>query len=150
MYISVVRTACFMHSDNSVIQFSKMRRRLPSKFITIVNKFYSTVFIQPTYKFTVLQPKYTVQTHILTRSCSTQNASERISQHYKKLYEEELKCLLRYPKYKAMYDRYGLEIQYTKYQTGRVPKQLTAKNWLHLLRTPTRTERRLCLISILI
>lgn len=151
MYISLVHAACFMQSDNSVIQFSKMCRRLPSKFITIVNKFYSTVFIQPTHKLTVLQPKYPVQTHILiTRSYSMQNPSEKVSQHYRKLYEEELNSLLKDPKYKAMYDKYDLEIQYTKYETERVPKKLTAFNWLYLLRTTTRSERRLCLISILI
>ncbi|XP_068980005.1 mitochondrial ribonuclease P protein 1 homolog [Bombus flavifrons] len=144
MYISVVCTACFMHSDNSVIQFSKMFRRLPSKFITIASKFYSTGFIQLTHKFTVLQLKYPVQTHIIliTRSNSTQCPSEKISEHYRKLYEEELNSLLKDPKYKAMYDKYDLEIQYTKYETKRVPKKLTAYNWLYLLRTTTRNERR--------
>lgn len=151
MYISVVRTACFMHSDNSVIQFSKMSRRLPSEFITIANKFYSTVFIQPTHKFTVLQPKYPVQTRMLiTRSYCIKSPSEKLSEHYGKLYEEELNSLLKNPKYKAMYDKYNLEIQYTKYETEKVPKKLTAYNWLYLLRTTTRSERRLCLISILI
>ncbi|XP_033363411.1 mitochondrial ribonuclease P protein 1 homolog [Bombus vosnesenskii] len=143
MYISVVRTVCFIQSDNSVTQFSKMCRRLPSKFITIVNKFYSTVFIQPSHKFTVLQSKYPVRTHILlTRRYSTQNPSEKVSQYYKKQYAEELNSLLKDPKYKALYDKYELEIQYTKYETNRVPKNLTAYNWLYLLRTTTRNERR--------
>ncbi|XP_043597001.1 mitochondrial ribonuclease P protein 1 homolog [Bombus pyrosoma] len=142
-YISVVRTARFTHSNNSVIQFSKMCNRFSSKFITIATKFYSTVFIQPTHKFTVLQPKYPVQTHILTTRCySTQNLSEEVSEHYRKLHEEELNSLLKDPKYKAMYDKYNLEIQYTKYDTEKVPKKLTAYNWLHLLQTKSKSERR--------
>lgn len=150
MYISVVRTACSTHSDNSVIQFSKMCNRLSSKFITIVTKFYSTAFIQPTHKFTVLQLKYPVQTHILITRNYTQSPSEKVSEHYRKLYEEELNSLLKDPKYKAMYDKYNLEIQYTKYETEKVPKELTAYNWLYLLQTTSKNERRLCLISILI
>lgn len=143
MYISVVRTACFAHSDNSVIQFSKMCNRLSSNFITIATKFYSTVFIRPTHKFTVLQPKYPVQTHILlTRSYNMQNPSERVTAHYEKLYEEELNSLLKDPKYKAMYDKCNLEIQYIEYNTKKVPKELTAYNWLNLLRSTSRSERR--------
>ena len=116
--------------------------RFSSKFITIVNKFYSTVFIQPTHKFTVLQPKYPVHTHILITRSYVQNPSQEVSEHYKKLYEEELDSLLKDPKYKAMYDKYNLEIQYTKYETEKVPKELTARNWLHLLQTSTKNERR--------
>lgn len=149
LYTTAVHTACFTHS-NSIIKLSKMCYRFSSKFITIVNKFYSTVFIQPTHKFTVLQPKYPVHTHILITRSYVQNPSQEVSEHYKKLYEEELDSLLKDPKYKAMYDKYNLEIQYTKYETEKVPKELTARNWLHLLQTSTKNERRLCLISILI
>ncbi|XP_071875232.1 tRNA methyltransferase roswell [Bombus fervidus] len=143
MYISVACAACFTHSDNSVVQFSKMFNRVSSKFITIVTEFYSPVFIRPTHKFTVLQPKYLVQTHILIRrSYSITNLSQEVNEHYKKLHEEELNSLLKDPKYKAMYDKYSLEIEYSKYITNKVPKNLTAYNWLYLLNTTTRNERR--------
>ncbi|XP_060831928.1 mitochondrial ribonuclease P protein 1 homolog [Bombus pascuorum] len=120
-----------------------MFNRVSSKFITIATKFYSPVFIRPTHKFTVLQPKYPVQTHILIRrTCSTMNRSEMVSEEYRKLYEEELNSLLKDSKYKAMYDKYSLEIEYLKYMTNKVPDNLTAYNWLYLLNTTTKNERR--------
>ncbi|KAK9300820.1 hypothetical protein QLX08_006666 [Tetragonisca angustula] len=118
-----------------------MYTKFSLNFITIATKFHSNVFfIQPVHKFTVSLLKYFVQTHVITRGYSLTTSS--VSKHYKKLDEEKLNNLLKDPKYKALYDTLSLEIEYTKYQTGNVPSKLTAANWLFLLKTTTKGERR--------
>ena len=118
-----------------------MYTKFSLNFITIATKFHSNVFfIQPVHKFTVSLLKYFVQTHVITRGYSLTTSS--VSKHYKKLDEEKLNNLLKDPKYKALYDTLSLEIEYTKYQTGNVPSKLTAANWLFLLKTTTKRERR--------
>lgn len=126
---------------NIVVQFSKMCTRFSLNFITIATKFHLNVFIQPIHKFTVSRSKYFAQTHVLIRRGYSLTTAA-VSEHYEKLNEEKLNDLLKNPKYKALYDTLSLEIEYTKYQTGRVPSKLTATNWLYLMKTTTKGERR--------
>ncbi|KAK1120814.1 hypothetical protein K0M31_011020 [Melipona bicolor] len=118
-----------------------MCTRFSLNFITITTKFHSNAFfIQPVHKFTVSLPRYFVETHVITRGYSLSTIS--VSKHYEKLDEEKLNNLLKDPKYKALYDTLSLEIEYIKYLTGNVPSKLTVSNWLYLLKTETKGERR--------
>ncbi|KOX72874.1 Mitochondrial ribonuclease P protein 1 like protein [Melipona quadrifasciata] len=110
-------------------------------FITVATKFHSNAFfIQPVHKFTVSLPKYFVETNVITRGYSLSTTS--VSKHYEKLDEEKLNNIQKNPKYKALYDTLSLEIEYIKYLTGNVPSKLTVSNWLYLLKTETKGERR--------
>lgn len=117
-----------------------MYDRFCLNFVTFVTKIYSNVSIQNAHKITISQFRIPIQVHV--RNYCKGNPSKIIFDHYNKIYEKELQVLLKDPKYKAIYDRYNLELEYIKYNTGRVPKTLTASNWLHLLKSSTKTQKR--------
>uniref|UniRef100_V9IJT1 RNA (guanine-9-)-methyltransferase domain-containing protein 1 n=1 Tax=Apis cerana TaxID=7461 RepID=V9IJT1_APICE len=117
-----------------------MYNRFYLNFVTFITKFYSNVSIQHIHKVKISQFKIPMQVHV--RNYCKENPSKVICEHYNKLNEEELKTLLEDPKYKAIYDRYNLELEYIKYNTGKVPKTLTSTNWLHLLKSSTKGQRR--------
>lgn len=123
-----------------------MYDRFCLNFVTFVTKIYSNVSIQNAHKITISQFRIPIQVHV--RNYCKGNPSKIIFDHYNKIYEKELQVLLKDPKYKAIYDRYNLELEYIKYNTGRVPKTLTASNWLYLLKSSTKTQKRLDFILI--
>lgn len=123
-----------------------MYNRFYLNFVTFVTKFYSNVSIQNVHKITISQFRIPMQIYV--RHYCKENPNKIISEHYNKLNEEELKTLLEDPKYKAIYDRYNLELEYMKYNTGKVPKTLTPSNWLYLLKSSAKGQRRLDLILI--
>lgn len=115
-------------------------------FVTFITKFYFNVSIQNVHKITISQFRIPMQTYV--RNYCKVNPNKILFEYYNELNEKELKTFLEDPKYKAIYDRYNLELEYIKYNTGRVPKTLTASNWLHLLKSSTKGQRRLDLILI--
>lgn len=123
-----------------------MYNRFYLNFVTFVTKFYSNVSIQNVHKITISQFRIPMQIYV--RHYCKENPNKIIFEHYNKLNEEELKTLLEDPKYKAIYDRYNLELEYIKYNTGKVPKTLTPSNWLYLLKSSAKGQRRLDLILI--
>ncbi|XP_076754807.1 tRNA methyltransferase roswell [Xylocopa sonorina] len=114
------------------------------KCVAFATKFYSKVFIQSVKsKLTVSQFNLSVQTHqLIARGYTELSASHKISQEYKKKNEEKLQKLLEESTYRALYDKYKLEIEFLKSTTNKVPEQLSAYNWLHLMQSTSRGQRR--------
>ncbi|OAD59842.1 Mitochondrial ribonuclease P protein 1 like protein [Eufriesea mexicana] len=113
------------------------------KFINTFTKFYFNGFTQPLYKFKTLQFKFQKEIYTLATQCYCEhNPSVIVAKKYDAIYEEKLNTILQDPYYKALYDKYKLEIMYIKYSSQNVPQNIRPYNWLRLLQTKSKGERR--------
>ncbi|CAK9816181.1 Mitochondrial ribonuclease P protein 1 homolog [Anthophora quadrimaculata] len=121
-----------------------MYKRVSLRFINVAAKLYSNVFIHSVHhKLIISQFKYFTKTHALvTQGYCTINPSLQVAQEYDKLYKQELSELLKDPRYKAAYEKYKLEIEFLRYDTNKVPSIITDYDWLQLLKSTARSQRR--------
>ncbi|XP_003700735.1 tRNA methyltransferase roswell [Megachile rotundata] len=106
-------------------------------------KLYSNTVVQPLqYKYVFEEFKFSVPKYsILPRGFCT-NKSYLIQQEYDKKFEEELNEYLKDPQNAANFEKCQLEVEYLRSSVDRVPKSLKAQNWLHLLKSNFRGQRR--------
>ncbi|CAK9831464.1 Mitochondrial ribonuclease P protein 1 homolog [Anthophora retusa] len=121
-----------------------MYKRVSLRFINNAAKLYSNAFIHSVHhKFIISQFKYFTKTHALvTQGYCTVNPSFQVIEDYNKLYKEKLSELLKDPQYKAIYEKYKLEIEFLRHSTHKVPSVITDFDWLQLLKSTTRGQRR--------
>lgn len=131
-------------SHHIVCLYNLSRMMNVVKCVASATKFYSKMFIQPEKsKLMVSQFRFSVQTHkLITRGYSDLNPIHTVCEDYNRLNEEKLKSLLEQQKYKALYDKYKLEIEFLRSMSGKVPETLKAYDWIHLMKTTSRGQRR--------
>lgn len=123
-----------------------MYNRISISFLSAAAKLYSNALVH-SLENNVAVPRvgFAVERKALkTRGYSEiKNPTYEISQEYNKRNEEKLAKMLEDPEHKALYDKCKLEVEFMKVETQKVPQQLKAYDWLHLMRTRTKTQRRL-------
>ncbi|CAK9798350.1 Mitochondrial ribonuclease P protein 1 homolog [Anthophora plagiata] len=121
-----------------------MYKSVPLKFINVAAKLYSNVSVHSVHhKFIISQFKYFPKIPVLTtRGYCIINPGIEVVQKYNEIYKQELNELLKDPQNKAAYEKYKLEIEFLRHNTNKVPSTISDYDWLYLLKSKTRNQRR--------
>ncbi|XP_017886759.1 mitochondrial ribonuclease P protein 1 homolog [Ceratina calcarata] len=118
-----------------------MYNRVCISFFNAAHKLYSNTLVHSLGN-NIMVPRVIFAVQTTVRGYCNINPTYYVDQAYDQKYQEQLAKLLEDPEYKAVYDKCKLEIEFLKVETQKVPEQFKAYDWLHLIRTKTKTQRR--------
>lgn len=93
--------------------------------------------------------QFSVQNHALLPRAYYANKSQLVTQVYEEMYEKQLNEKLKDPNFAAKYNKCKLEVENYRSRLFKVPEVIKAYDWLLLLDTEFKGQRRLYLKLIL-
>ncbi|XP_076640528.1 tRNA methyltransferase roswell [Colletes latitarsis] len=117
-------------------------------YCMVTRQFCSNAVVRPTQckfvntRFKVFDRIYVQHRVLIVRCSSSENKSQKITKEYKNECQEKLDKLLKIPTNVMLYKKIEYELEMIKHETGRVPEQMTAENWIMLLSATSKAQRR--------
>ncbi|XP_029056271.2 mitochondrial ribonuclease P protein 1 homolog [Osmia bicornis bicornis] len=116
----------------------KMYNRVFQCYVTATAKLYCNGVVYPlNYKF-----QFSAQNHALLARAYCTNKSLKIVQDYEEMYEKQLNEKLKDPNFAAKYNKCKLEVEDYRSRLFRIPEVIKPYDWLVLLETDFKGQRR--------